>query len=37
MTYLSPHFTLDELTLHEARCRQLLAVANKPAKPSKGP
>ena len=29
--------TLDELTLHEARCHQLLAVANKPAKPSKGP
>jgi DNA-binding transcriptional MerR regulator len=24
--------TLDELTLHEARCRQLLAVANKPRK-----
>ena len=29
--------TLDELTLHEARCRQLLVVANKPAKPSRRP
>ena len=29
--------TLDELTLHEARCRQLLVVANKPAKPNRRP